>query len=128
MQMSVCIKIDMKQNIARLIMALFISQRPDHGTVNIGLYQMNQYHFTPRLRFSPPFCNGRQWTLLALMVPRFQTSSMQSKYYFQNLLLCIFYFKYNFRSLNLSLTRQKQRHTKSQLQRSFSQTLLLIIS
>lgn len=55
MQMSVCIKIDMKQNIARLIMALFISQRPDHGTVNIGLYQMNQYHFTPRLRFSPHF-------------------------------------------------------------------------
>lgn len=55
MQMSVCIKIDMKQNIARLIMALFISQRPDHGTVNISLYQMNQYHFTPRLRFSPHF-------------------------------------------------------------------------
>lgn len=55
MQMSVCIKIDMKQNIAHLIMALFISQRPDHGTVNIGLYQMNQYHFTPRLRFSPHF-------------------------------------------------------------------------
>lgn len=42
MQMSVCIKIDIKQNIARLIMASFISQRPDYGTVNIGLYQMNQ--------------------------------------------------------------------------------------
>lgn len=42
MQMSVCIKIDMKQNIALFIMALFISQRPDHGTVNIGLYLMNQ--------------------------------------------------------------------------------------
>lgn len=38
MQMSVCIKIDMKQNIAHFIMALFISQRPDQGTVNIGLY------------------------------------------------------------------------------------------
>lgn len=80
MQMSVCIKIDMKQNIAHFIMALFISQRPDQGTVNIGLYldESIALHTTTFVFFSP-FCNGRQRTLLALMVSIFQMSNMQSK-------------------------------------------------